>query len=309
MAEEISSLNETPVEETQSSGVPETTQEVQTESGQPPISTPTAQEIADWTKDERYQRMWKKDPNQMYKSYKSADDLIEKQYKPLRAQAESFTKLFKDYGYEANPDQLKSAFEELKTWKDPENPTVKRANFFSYFYDHPEYKAEVEATFENLRRRELQKQYPGMNEEQIKDLMDLKKFKEETESREKQREEAEKHKNLVGTIEQGWERVQTEAKKMGFPITEEIRQGLLDICAKEDVDPRFMFYKFADMYKEEIAKYQRAMVQADMVKARQQKRTSGIIPASPTSSRIPNRQQAVKPSMLDRTLERMGLKT
>ena len=68
MAEEISSLNETPVEETQSSGVPETTQEVQTESGQPPISTPTAQEIADWTKDERYQRMWKKDPNQMYLS-------------------------------------------------------------------------------------------------------------------------------------------------------------------------------------------------------------------------------------------------
>jgi len=274
-----------------------------------PAQQPTAQEIADWTKDQRYERMWKKDPNALYKSYREADKLIEGQYKPLRAQAETFTKLFKEYGYEADPAQIKQAMDELKTWKDPENPTIKRANYFSYFYDHPEYKGEVETMFEGLRKREIRKQFgDGVSDEIVNEIIANRKYREEQEAKEKARIEQEQHSKLVGTIDEGWKRVESEAKAMGFPVTEEIRQQLLEVCAKEDVDPRFMYYKFQDMFKDEVSKYRRLSVQSEQKKLAEKNKRAGIIPASSTPSR-PVSKAATNPNMLNRVMERIGLKT
>lgn len=306
---------ETPATETQSPDVQSTSPEVSQAGGEPSAEQPTAQDILDYTKDERLRRMWLDpktktfSPNLMYKSIKSGDELIEKQYKPLKAQAETFTKLFKEYGYEPDPEKLKSAFEELKSWKDPENPIVKRGNYVSYFLDHPEYGNELTEVLEGYRKREIRKQFgEGVSDEIVNEIIANRKFREETEAKERQRIEQENHKKLVGTIDQGWSKVQEECKKIGFPVTDQIKEQLFDICAQEDVDPRFMFYKFQEMYKEEIAKHQRAMIQSELVKSREKTQKSGIIPASSTQSRQPSKP-VQKASMLDRTLDRLGLKT
>jgi hypothetical protein len=316
MLDENGSLtDETTVTETPASEVQSISPEAAPAGGQQPAQQPTPQEILDYTKDERSKRMWFNpktksfDPNLMYKSIRSGDEIIEKKYKPLQAQADTFTKLFKDYGHEADPEKLKSAFEKLKTWEDPENPVVKRANFFSYFYDNPKYKQAIETQFEDYRRQELQAQFPGMNDEQIQKQIALETRLNELEMREKKQIEAKQHQELVGTINQGWERVQSECKNIGFPVTEEIRVGLLDECAKENVDPRFVFYKFMDMYKEEVGKYQRAKIQAEQMKTISRTRKSGIIPASSTQSKSTSASTAQKPSMVDRVMSNLGLKT
>jgi hypothetical protein len=284
--------------------------EVPTGSEQQVAQTPTAQEIADWTKDDRYTRMWKKDPNQLYKSYKSADDLIEKQYKPLRSQADSFTKLFKDYGYEPDVEQLKGAFDKLKSWEDPENPVVKRGNYVSYFLDHPEYGNELTSVLEGYRKREVRKQYGvELPDEVINEIVENRKFREETIAKEKKQAQEMQTKQLLGTINEGWDKVVSESKKIGFPVTDDIRTQLLDICAKEQVEPRFMFYKFQEMYNEEIQKHQRASIQSELVKNRQRTQKTGVIPASSTKSRVPNAPtDGTKPGMIARVLDRVGLK-
>jgi hypothetical protein len=87
------------------------------------IETPKQDEVFDYTKDERLNRMWVNpktkavDPNLMYKSIRSADDIVEKQYKPLRAQADSFNKLLKEYGYEASVEEVQKALDDSKTLK------------------------------------------------------------------------------------------------------------------------------------------------------------------------------------------------
>ena len=284
-------------------------------SGQQPAQTPTAQEILDYTKDERLSRMWSNpktksfDPNLMYKSVKSADDLIEKQYKPLRAQADSFTKFLKDYGFEPDTEKLKPIFDEYKSFKDPENPVIKRSNYFSYFYDNPEYKADIENLFEGMRKKEIRKQFgEGVSDEIVKEILDNRKFREEQVQKEKMATEEAEHKKLVGTIEQGWEKVKSQTAKLGFPVTDEIRVKLLEQCAKEGIPPNAIYGKFLEMYEEEIFKHNRAKVQSDLTKKQVQTRKNGVIPGSSVQSKgasVP----AGKESLFDRVAAKVGLKT
>ena len=279
-------------------------------------ATPTPEEVYDYTKDERSKSMWFNkatksfDPNLLYKSYKNADTLIEKQYKPLRAQAETFTKFLKEYGYEPDIEKLKPVFDEYKSFKDPENPIIKRGNYFSYFYDNPEYKPEVETLFENLRKKEIRKQFgEGVSDEIVNEIIANRKYREEQEAKEKTRQAQENHQKLVGTIEEGWKKVEKEAKSIGFPVNEEIRQKLLKVCMDEQVDPRFMYYKFIDLYKKEVDQYQRAKIQSDLKKEREKNHKSGIIPGSSSQSKAPAPDSTAKPRMMDRVKERLGLTT
>jgi hypothetical protein len=276
-------------------------------------ATPAAEEVFDYNKDERSKTMWFNkatkafDPNLLYKSYKNADTLIEKQYKPLRAQADTFTKFLKDYGYEPDIEKLKPVFDEYKSFKDPENPIIKRGNYFSYFYDNPEYKAEVETLFETLRKKEIRKNFgEGVSDEIVNEIMANRKFREDTEKKEKERADAELHKQLVGTIDSGWKEVEKEAKAIGFPVNEDIRLKLLDICEKEQVDPRFMFYRFQKEYRKEIDQYQRAKIQSDFKKEREKSHKSGVIPASSTQSKG-SAAPVGKPSMVDRVKSTLGI--
>lgn len=284
--------------------------------GQQPAGTPTPEEVLDFTKDERAKRMWFNpntkswDYNLMYKSIRNGDEVIEKKYKPLRQQADEFTKFLKEYELEPDPAKLKPVFDEWKSFKDPENPIIKRGNYFSYFYDNPEYKNDVETLFETLRKKEIRKQFgEGVSDEIVNEILENRKYREEQTRKEKERADREQHEKLVGTVNDGWARVQKEAKELGFPVNEDIRVKLMQVCAEEQVDPRFMYYKFLEMYKDEVAKYQRAKIQAEQYSKIQKTHKSGIIPASSTQSQGGTPAAQGKPSIVDRIKERVGLKT
>ena len=291
---------------------PDASQQAQA-SPQQTAQAPIPEEVYDYTKDERSKTMWtdKKtksfDPNLLYKSYKNSETVLEKQFKPLKAQAESFTKLFENYGMKVDINEVKQALDELKSFKDPENPVIKRGNYFSYFYDNPEYKPEVETFFENMRKKEIRKQFgEGVSDEIVGEIIANRKYREEQEAKEKARLAEESHKKLVGTIEDGWKEIEKESKAIGFPVNEEIRQKLLDICMKEQVDPRFMYFRFLKEYKKEIDQHQRARIQADLTKTQIKNHKNGIIPGSSTQVKAPQTPQN-KTSMLDRVLDRVGL--
>ena len=287
-------------------------------SGKQPVEQPTAQEILDYQKDERLKRMWmskegKFDPNLMYKSVRSGDDIIEKQFKPLKAQAETFTKFLKEYGYEPNPDKLKPEFDELKSWRDPENPVVKRGKFLSFFMDDPEFKPEVEAFLETMRKKGVRREFgEGVSDEVVKEILDSRKFREEYEAKEKARVAAEQHTQLLGSINDGWGKVQKKAKEIGFPVTDDIRVRLLEHCAKEGTSPKDVYPKFLELYEEEIEKYKRLKWQSDNLKTKEKIHKTGIIPAGSMPSK--GITQAVKPigktaEIVNNIKDRLGLNT
>ena len=290
------------------------TQEPAQASAQLAAQPPVADEVYDYTKDERSKTMWadKKtkafDPNLLYKSYKNADTLIEKQFKPLRAQAESFTKLFESYGMKVDINEVKQALDELKTFKDPENPVIKRGNYFSYFYDNPEYKTDIDNYFEALRKKEISKQFgPGVSDEIVNEILANRKYREDQETKEKARAAEDQHKKLVGTIDDGWKEIEREAKAVGFAVNDDIRVKLLDICAKEQIDPRFMYARFLKEYRKEIDQLNRAKIQAEFTKSRAKTYKSGIIPGSSRQVVAPQSKTNEKPSMLERVKTNLGL--
>jgi hypothetical protein len=142
----------------------------------------------------------------------------------------------------------------------------------------------------------------------VNEIIANRKYREEQEAKEKAREAEANHTKLVGTIDEGWKRIEKEAKSIGFPVNEEIRQKLLDICVKEQIDPRFMYARFLDEYKTEIDKYQRAKIQSDLTKSREKSHKSGIIPASSTQSKSTIKPDE-KQTMLSKVLDKFGLQS
>ena len=258
-----------------------------------------------WKKDSRMGRTWK-DEQTFSKAAWNADQLIEKQYKPLKAQAEQFTKLFSDYGFKADPSEIKQALDELKSFRDPENPVIKRGNYFSYFYDNPEYQPEIDSFFENFRRKEIRKQFgEGVSDEIVKEILESRKFREEQTEKENRLKSEQENQKIVGDINKGWERVEKEAKAIGFPIKEGVREALLDECGKQGVPPQFIYQQFAEMYHEEIEKHRRAKIQSDINATRMKQHKSGVIPPS---SRVSNAAPSGKKlDIMDRVKNSLGL--
>lgn len=106
---------------------------------QPPVEgqaeeTPQAPEF-DWTKDGRFESMWQKDPNNLYKSYK--------QFEPLHQTMGQFG--IKD------ADGLKEALEKYKEFSDPENPYTSTYNQLNTLMEHEKYGQKFKGFLEEIR--------------------------------------------------------------------------------------------------------------------------------------------------------------
>ena len=258
-----------------------------------------------WKKDARFGRIWKDDAG-FSKSAYEADQLIEKQYKPLRQQAETFTNLLKEYGYEPDPIKLKSAFDELKSWKDPNNVIVNRGNYLGAFLEDPEFKIETENFLQGLRKKAIRREFgEGITDEVAKEILENRKYREEQERKAKATEHQQKVAEARSQIDLGWESVQKECKALGFPVTDEIRVKLLQEAMKEGVPGNLLLYKFQSMYKEEIAKYQRAKMQQEQQQKLEKMRKTKVITGSSKVATVPQSTSAKKPGMLERVFKRL----
>ena len=271
------------------------------------------QDAIDYSKDERLKRMWMKegkfDPNLMYKSVRNGDDLIEKQFKPLKAQADAFTNLLKTYGFEPDVEKLKPAFEELKKWRDPENPLVKRGNYLSFFLDDPEFKGETETFLESLRMKAIRREFgEGTSPELVKEILANRQYREETERKEKARQEQERQTQMVSSISGEWKKVEAKCKELGIPTSDEMRVKLLTHCRDNGIPTNGIYYEFQTMFSKDVEAKTRAKIQEDLMKTLNKGKKSGIIPAGngQTKSAAVVGTKGGKSPILDRVMGRLG---
>ena len=295
-----------------SSGVQSGASEGLPAGGQQPSGKSAVQDAIDYMKDERLKRMWTTkgqfDPNLMYKSVRNGDELIEKQFKPLKAQAEAFTNLLKNYGFEPDVEKLKPAFEELKKWRDPENPLVKRGNYLSFFLDDPEFKGETETFLESLRMKAIRREFgEGTSPELVKEILANRQYREETERKEKARQEQESQTRMVSSIKGEWKKVEAKCKELGIATSDEMRVKLLTHCRDNGIPTNGIYYEFQTMFSKDVEAKTRAKIQEDLMKTLNKGKRSGVIPAGNGQAR----SAAVvgkggKTSILDRVKSQLG---
>lgn len=259
-------VEETPVEQS----VVEPTQPSEPAQGAEPVN-PKPEEVIDWTSDKRFDSMWKKDPNNLYKSYKE----LEKGYQPLKTKYDSFSKLLKDHGVEA--DKLEDVFGE---WKKFSSPDSQERKFFDYFWgwaNNPMYRGDIENFFSALETKEMQRRFPGMNEEQIQRMVALENEIKGFREKEEQRSQKELETQFASEIEQGINRVKEYSSKYGFNFNEELQAELLEYCASNNVPTKYVFQAFLEKYHDQLQKSVSSKVESDVL-ARLNKQKGAVIP-------------------------------
>ena len=259
--------------------------EVQPEETQQPVESsqtaakPTG-DVLGWDKDERYERIWKKDPNGLYKSYKE----LEKVYEPAKQKLSVYEKqvnelntLAKEFGI--TPEQLKDVLTEHKTYKDPNNPNNVVLGNLERWLNTPELSDKVKGIWNDLLNEEMRVKYPNMNAEQIKKQVELENRQAEMEKKLNTYE----HEKLVGQysdeIRKSEQKVKEYAKSKGFEVTNEIWAKVLRHCHENRVETKNIPYAFRELYDAEVDKVYFEKVKQDQLKALNKNKGETILPA------------------------------
>jgi len=237
----------------------------------------TTEEIIDWLKDKRAETSWKKDPNRLYKSYRD----MEKTYSPMKQKFESLNKTFQELGIA--PEHLKEMTEELKTWKDPENPTVKRAQYLDRWLNNPQYANQVLAYFEDLEKKDIQAKYPNMTQDQIEKQVALEQKLEKLEKAESDRQFQSEVKTELEMIDSGIKEAKEVANSYGFEFSKEIEQFLLKHCDEQGKSGDMIPYYFQKLYRDQILKAQQDKLEKDFLARSEKTKKAVVVPATGTA--------------------------
>lgn len=222
-----------------------TTSQATTQPGNAP-ATATPQEVSDWLKDKRADTMWKKDPNNMYKSYRE----MEKLYEPTKKQLEQLNALFTEY--KIKPEQIKDIMTELNTLKSPDQPQNALFNGLKPYLSDPVYSKEIEAFFTDLERKALVAKYPGMSEDAIRKQIEIETELKTIKAEQQQRNNKEFEANLTKEMNGAWSGLEELAKSSGLEMTPEIKNKFIEACSKEEIPPKLWKAYFRDLFSKEI---------------------------------------------------------
>ena len=95
-------------------------------------------EILDWTKDDKFEKVWKKDPNNLYKSYNESQKQWHEFYNQL-------SKVLKEYKIK-NADELKGYFDTRKDYDD----LRKNEENFMNLWNHPDHGQKLQKLFNEI---------------------------------------------------------------------------------------------------------------------------------------------------------------
>lgn len=250
------------------------------------IQQPTKEEILDWQKDERFKRMWineKKegDPNRLYKSYRN----LEKMHEPLKKQYSVIESTFKELGIPLDPIQIKAIAKEYNELKDPNNPVKQRADYFSVWLDNPLYQQKVTNFYNELEKAEMQRQFPGMNDEQIKKQVELENKVRSFEQYQQKQQQQEKFQSDISTAKEGWTKIKKLADSRGFAFTDEIAENIMSVMNKNQIDTKYLYHTFIELYGEQLDKTLTERTEKSVMERLNKNKQAGVI--SSTSSAKP----------------------
>lgn len=214
-----------------------------------PVDGTVQEQEYDFTKDERFERMWKKDPNLMYKSYRSLEDQYGK-VKPIQDQYTQLMSKFESKGLKVDAlDEYMREYEELK---DPNNPKNIDYQILQDFMSDPISEQKLGNFFRELQTEKMQRMFPGMNQEQIQQQLQMKEELEALKKAEYQRQLEAKEKEFLSVINKNTEKMMSFAKERGLEITEEIKNDVLEHCAKNNIPANAILATFLEKYGDKL---------------------------------------------------------
>jgi translation initiation factor 2 beta subunit (eIF-2beta)/eIF-5 len=228
-------------------------------SGQQAVETPQKQDYnPDWWKlDDRAKRgMWTS-PEHVVKSYYHLDKEFNTKYKPAYSEYEKLNQTFNKLGIK--PDELETHWQEYNTLKDPNHENNQFISKVNTYLQNPEYAQTLQNVFTDLNKRDLQRQFPGYNEEQIQEQLLIRQELQELKNRDAQREaeiqrqeQAKLQIEIQKEIEQNIKEIADFAKEKGITITDEMVKDYFKTMEESNISPKYMKGLFMQMYQKEI---------------------------------------------------------
>lgn len=248
----------------------------ETETGNEPVNQTTEAKVYNWETDKRYGKMWKS-PNDLYKSYRS----MEEQYPALKKQLEeeqmskkTLYELLEKNGFK--PETFAEELERIKPYRDENSEINQVYNYWNKWANNDLYKDKIAQFYQELEMQEIQRQYPNMNAEQIKKQMELEKQVQELKTFKQQQEQTKYVEEIKGTIQNSLGEVEKFAGSFGYKLTPEVKNFLLDHCAKNGIDPKYIKSEFFSLYQEELMKARDKKIEGN-IKVNKEKQKSGTI--------------------------------
>ena len=135
-------------------------QEQQPEINEGQVQQVNEQDVSDWTKDQKYEKVWKKDPNQLYKSYNESQKQWHTFYQPLSG-------VLKEYKIK-NAEELKSFFYSRKDF----DVLKQNEDNFLALWNHQTYGPKLQNLFREIESEQsrLQNDPIYQNEIRLKQL-------------------------------------------------------------------------------------------------------------------------------------------
>ena len=277
---ELENAGQEPIEQVETKEIPSLepveTLLTETETGNEPVNQTTEAKVYNWETDKRYGKMWK-NPNDLYKSYRS----MEEQYPTLKKQLEeeqmskkTLYDLLEKNGFK--PETFADELEKIKPYRDENSEINQVYNYWNKWAGNDLYKDKIAQFYQELEMQDIQRQYPNMNAEQIKKQMELEKQVQELKTFKQQQEQTKYVEETKGTIQSNLGEVEKFAGSFGYKLTPEVKNFLLDHCAKNGIDPKYIKSEFFSLYQEELMKARDKKIEGN-IKVNKEKQKSGTI--------------------------------
>lgn len=267
--------------------------EATAETGQE-TSQPATQEDWDYTKDARWQKMWKGDVKNMYKSYKNLEQVYEP-IKSIKSDYDNLQNVFKQYGIDSA--KLPDYISEYNQFKDPKNPRNMMADYFGQylesnetrplmenfftFLEKPEYLPHLNNFLNELVTTENQRLYPGWNSQQIaehktmqKELSEFKKMFDEQKAQERK---VAIDKEVNAQIQ----KVSEFAKENGINLDENTFAQIGQYLRENGLNEKHIMLAFKEMFAQQLEETKTKRLEESLLK-RLNKNNNKVVPRATT---------------------------
>jgi hypothetical protein len=140
--------------------------------------------------------------------------------------------------------------------------------------------------FSELENAEKERQYPNMNAETRKTMIELKEFKRSVEEKERRSAFQNEEKSNTEKGMKSLKKAEDYAKIKGFAFTDDIRNQVVEQMRKENIPHQFAFETFLSMFNEALDKTAADKVKAAQLQGLNKNKDSIILPAKKGSEGI-----------------------
>jgi len=228
-----------------------------------------------YEKDERWDKVWKKNPENIINGYKTLDEILETKYKPTFKMWEDLQGKFKGVGIDSG--KIDDYINEYKSLKDPNNAVNQVYNLLKELISDDDLAAQdFDLAIEKIKEGKLSRKYPGVDAElrekliaQEKETHELKQWKESL-------EQQENDKLSFDNVTKSLDSIKKIAESKGFEFNDSIKAEFLKHCQEKNVPTAYIVQEFRNKYDEALDKSYENKLKSSMLEEQQSKNKTTI---------------------------------